>query len=141
MTMRKADLAAAGAAKKAFNLMSPAIVAGTPRGAPPPIAVLSPATPPPAATTAAWGKAVAAANEGLDAVASKLACGLSPGPPAAIGVAATAALLERQLSSRQQAAAQGMLSMLQLRCDGARHCYEVRLWPHHALAIFLGLKH
>jgi hypothetical protein len=45
--------------------------------------------------------------------------------PAAKGIANTKALLKKQFVGRQLAAAQGMLSMLQLRCHGAHQCFEL----------------
>jgi hypothetical protein len=125
VVLRKADLAAIEATKKhAFQLLHADVQSSFPQNSTPSVAAvyLPPATQP--SSTSSWAKAILAGDQVLVPLASRIA-GLGRAPPAATGMANTRALLEKQFVGRQLAAAQGMLSMLQLRCDGARHCFEV----------------
>ena len=126
VALRKSDLTTIDASKKkAFQLLHADVLAALPRGCTPSVVALHlPSVETSASTGAAWLKALTSGDEALLAVGSRIA-GLGRAPPAATGAVATRALLEKQFAGRQQAAAQGMLSMLQLRCDGARHCFEV----------------
>lgn len=126
VALRKADLTAIDASKKkAFQLLHADVQAALPRGSAPSVVALYVASATASASSGGrWLKAQTADDDTLQGLASRIA-GLGRAPPAATGTVATRALLEKQFSGRQQAAAQGMLSMLQLRCDGARHCFEV----------------
>lgn len=127
MALRKADLTVIEATKKqAFHLLHPDVLAAIPRSSTPSVAaVYLPPNVSQATSNTAWVKALATGDEALISHGSKVA-GLGRAPPAATGAVTTRALLEKQFVGRQQAAAQGMLSMLQLRCDGARHSFEAR---------------
>ena len=73
-----------------------------------------------------WREAVVAADEALNAAVGNHAHRFAPAAPVATGWVGVGRWLEGELVARQQAAAQGSLSMLQMRCDGARVRAEVR---------------
>jgi hypothetical protein len=126
VALRKTDLAAVEATKKqAFHLLHADVLSALPPGCTPHIAALYlPPSTTDLSSNSAWLKAHTSGEQALQALSSRLA-GLGRAPPAAVGAVNTRALLEKHFVGRQQAAAQGMLSMLQLRCDGARNCFEV----------------
>lgn len=124
--LRKWDLTAIEASKKkAYHLLHADILSALPKSSSPPVVAVYLPPPDQGSTGNAWAKALSSCDQALQAVASRIA-GLGRAPPAASGSVNTRALLEKQFVSRQQAAAQGMLSMLQLRCDGARNYFQVR---------------
>lgn len=89
---------------------------------PPPVAaVVLPA----AASASAWKQALTSAEESAVAAAKSLV-GAGAAPPTS-GAAAAGKLLEAEVASRQQAATQGLLSMLQMRSESARGRAQVRL--------------
>lgn len=136
VALRKADLAAIEATKtQAFNLLHADVLSSLPKGSTPSVAaVYLPPTSSQMSSGEAWAKALATGDETLQALGSRIA-GLGRAPPAATGIINTRALLEKKFMGRQQSAAQGMLSMLQLRCDGARHCFEVRIKHQDAAVV------
>ena len=71
-----------------------------------------------------WKQALSAAEEASSG-AARLLIGPGSAQPT-VGAAAAGKLLESELSSRQQAAIQGLLSMLQMRSDGARMRAQVQ---------------
>lgn len=101
---------------KKLQLLSAEFMSALHPGFPPPpvAAVVVPA----AGNASAWKQALAAAEESAVA-AAKFLVGAGTAAPTA-GAVAAGKLLEADLASRQQAATQGLLSMLQMRSDGAR---------------------
>lgn len=106
-----------------LQLLAPDFQAALHPGFPPPpvAAVVLPT----AGSASAWKPALASAEESAVA-AAKSFIGAGVAPPAA-GATAAGKLLEAEVASRQQAAIQGLLSMLQMRSESARGRAQVRL--------------
>jgi hypothetical protein len=107
------------------RLVSPALLAALPPTATPRIAVALISAEMAQTRVPKWREAVTAADAALAAAIGPYVERMNIRPQA-IGFAAFTRLLERELVARQQAAAQGSLSMLQMRCGAAEMRAEVR---------------
>jgi hypothetical protein len=126
VVVRHTQLAALAAPTPAAPaLLAPALLASMPPTATPRVAAVHLSSELSQTRVSKWRDAVASADDALVATLSPHLDRMDP-RPVATGFTALARWLEGELVARQQAAAQGSLSMLQMRCDGARMRAEVR---------------